>query len=538
MENLKSVWPPVKTGLTIILTLTFFVVLGWNLEIGHDFEQARASLGPNHYGMGMAQSLAQLIVENELAGDVLNAFPGANAPLLSTTIVGADDHRPEWPLLSLVVIPHDLYDAATGIMSNALQRGRAWERTGQVSYFEDGVEILSGRVGVRMHGGDSRRALGNTPMFRLYFRDRYRPDPNRPSVLHGAGREAAARWVIRHPPHTNFYANAFAFEIARRNGALTPAFQPVRFFLNGDYSGDYLLTEQVNRAGWGRSYFGHDDYLLYVYRDAGDAHEESATAYLELQRWANDPDVDMTLEEASRRIDMENFSRHLLTFAFAGERDPYQGAAFRNERIPGSRWQWLHYDLDQSFTRNETLPPEIDWQKPGFELFTSYLTGERGTDIRAVLFRRLILDPVFRDYFTDLVLGLLNHSIDQAFLQDLVGRYAYTGGPRRNFSNIDLAEFLRRRPAWVVRDLEAVVGAGPIHEVTVESAEHTAIEVDGHAKGDGGYRGWYRDGQAIELSFTGEPDGFSHWLVNGEAIEGRQLILAITAPTTIVPVDN
>ena len=112
-----------------------------------------------------------------------------------------------------------------------------------------------------------------------------------------------------------------------------------------------------------------------------------------------------------------------------------------------------------------------------------------------MLFRRLIQDPTFRDYFTDLVLGLLHHSIDAEFLQGLLERYAYTGVPSGNFNNIDLVEFMRRRPAWVVRDLESVVGAGPIYEVAVESAEHVAIE-------------------------------------------GRQLILPITAPTTIIPVYN
>ena len=443
----------------------------------------------------MAESLLQLIVESELESDILSTFPGAKAALLSSMIVGANDHRPEWPLLSLVVTPHDLYDAASGIIANPLQRGRAWERTGQVSYFENGVEILSGRVDVRMHGGDQRRANDDTPMFRLYFRNRYGADPNRPSVLHGPGREAAARWVIRHTPHTNFYGNVFAFEIARRNGALAPAFKPVCFFLNGEHIGNYLLIEQINRVGWGRSHFEHDDYLLWGYRDAGDVDDEIVTAYRELQRWANDPRVDMTLEEASRHIDMENFSRHLLTFAFAGERDPYQGAAFRDERTPGSKWQWLHYDLDQSFVRDSSEPAEIDRRKPGFRLFTDYLTGERGSDIRAVLFRRLIQDPTFRDYFTDLVLGLLHHSIDAEFLQGLLERYAYTGVPSGNFNNIDLVEFMRRRPAWVVRDLESVVGAGPIYEVAVESAEHVAIE-------------------------------------------GRQLILPITAPTTIIPVYN
>ena len=437
--------------------------------------------------------------------------------------------------MSLVVAEPDLNDPDDGILANPLERGRNWERTGQVSYFEDGELVLSSRVGVRLHGGDARRANRREQMFRLYFRDRYRVDPNRPLVLHTPDGEPARRWIIRLPPHENFYSNVFALEIARQNGALTPQFKPVRFYLNGEYRSNYLLIEQINREGWGRSYFGHDDYLLYVYRDAGAPHQESLSAYQDLQRWAHDPEVDMTLEEASRRIDVDNFARHLMTFAFAGESDPYQGAAFRDVTEPDSKWTWLHYDLDHSFAKDATAPPVVDVRKPAFRLFTGASTGERGNDVRAVLFNRLILDPEFLDYFGDLMLRLLNHHIDRRFLTELLDRYAYTSDPPGSFSGVNMARFMRRRPAFIVRDLQTTLGIGPIHSVTLDLGGSGMMLVDGYEKHDQ-YRGWYRDRQKITVELNSGRDLFSHWLVNGKVVEMPRLELPITGETTIKPV--
>ncbi len=240
----------------------------------------------------------------------------------------------------------------------------------------------------------------------------------------------------------------------------------------------------------------------------------------------------MTLEEASRHIDADNFSRHLMTFAFAGERDPYQGAAFRDATEPDSKWTWLHYDLDHSFAKNDTAPPVVDVRKPAFGLFTGASTGERGNDIRAVLFNRLILDPEFLDYFGDLMLRLLNHHIDRRFLNKLLDRYAHTSDPPGSFSSVDLALFMRRRPAFIVRDLQTTLGIRPIHRVSLDLGQPGAMVVDGYEKHDR-YRGWYRDGQKITVELNSRRRLFSHWLVNGEVIEKPELELPITRDTTI-----
>ena len=50
------------------------------------------------------------------------------------------------------------------------------------------------------------------------------------------------------------------------------------------------------------------------------------------------------------------------------------------------------------------------------------------------------------------------------------------------------------------------------------------------------YRGWYRDGQTVTIELRSWRRRFSHWLVNGEVVEGERLEVRITGETTITPV--
>ena len=62
-----------------------------------------------------------------------------------------------------------------------------------------------------------------------------------------------------------------------------------------------------------------------------------------------------------------------------------------------------------------------------------------------------------------------------------------------------------------------------------------AFVVDGYEKHDR-YRGWYRDGQTVTIELRSWRRRFSHWLVNGEVVEGERLEVRITGETTITPV--
>ena len=65
----------------------------------------------------------------------------APEPLASTLVIRPEHVVGGIPILSVVVDRGDLLDPERGIIANALERGRKWERPAQVSYFEGTAKL-------------------------------------------------------------------------------------------------------------------------------------------------------------------------------------------------------------------------------------------------------------------------------------------------------------------------------------------------------------------------------------------------------------
>ena len=81
----------------------------------------------------------------------------------------------EWyevPVISLVSDPVHLYSEETGIITNAQEKGREWERPAHFEYFlPEGTREISMNVGIRINGAYSRRF--EMKSFRIYARSEY-----------------------------------------------------------------------------------------------------------------------------------------------------------------------------------------------------------------------------------------------------------------------------------------------------------------------------------------------------------------------------
>ena len=142
-----------------------------------------------------------------------------------------------------------------------------WEREGSVSYFEDGqaaVCVGRGRAHSRWQQPDQRAAAGVSPVFpsestgRASFRracsSARTAQPIRRLVIHDDVRRER-RSVDWH------FVNPLAYDIARAVGAVAPETKPVRFFLNGEYYGPFVLTERFDERYFA-AHWGYDDVLL------------------------------------------------------------------------------------------------------------------------------------------------------------------------------------------------------------------------------------------------------------------------------------
>lgn len=509
-------------GLGVLL-----LALVGGMELTPSFESSRQALrddfGPEGGAKGRSVLLLQQLGMSASAGWVLRA---SDAP--SSTAVPDTFLRPGQWLVSVAIPEESLNDPKRGILTNPLGRGREWERVGWVSVYEGHRLAFATRVGLRLQGGVGRDP---GPRGREAFRGVFRPSYGLPHLPPGGPIAAAARppdrFVIRRPQGMP-QAQTIAFEIARRIGAIAPSAEPVRFVMNGSLRPQtYEISEHVSPEGWGRSFFGHEDFRFYKFRGA--TSPADVAAYRALRDWVTTAPAPLRLEQVAEKMDMDNFVRHIFTIMYCGTNDWAQGGAVLNLRSTQPRWFWVHWDLDLSFRRGPT-----PWRQPSVGLFTAPSRPNEQSDLRARLFRRLVReDRQFVRYFTDRVSQMLNHSLTDEYLQDLVRRNELRSVQPIPFNGFDLSTFFERRNDQVFNSVATVLRQPRPHVVDVQAPSDVRLDVDGHEYLSQ-YRGRYFDGQSVTvraLGRDGKPRGL--WSVNGRAVVEDGLKVLVDRHTVI-----
>jgi hypothetical protein len=232
------------------------------------------------------------------------------------------------------------------------------------------------------------------------------------------------------------------------------------------------------------------------------------------------------MERVAKTIDLDNFSRHVFSWAFNGTTDACQGVGILNPKDPGSRLRWINWDMDHSFYDLKAEIQELDrpnWMQEGMGL----INDPDGSCDRQVLFARLIResDP-YRRYFSALVTETLNHRLTEEFLLGRVGYYRRMlqefGLPHREYSAM-LEEFMRHRAEFLRGEMMKEFQLDGPFSCRVPVAAGLPLLIDGY-KYDTRYTGRYFKGQKIVLEPAGSVGNiFSHWLVDGKKVTGPRL---------------
>ena len=209
-----------------------------------------------------------------------------------------------------------------------------------MSYFDTGKLQFATGVGVRIHGGSSRHVAPRNA-FRLYFRRKYglrelprglvfspEAQPIRRLIIHDDfRREWGVHW---------YFVNPLAYDIARKIGAIAPETKPVRFFVNGEYYGPFVLTERFDERYFA-AHFGYDDVLL------------SQDEMNNLWDWVARTRP-LTMKAVSQHVNIDNLTQWFLAVLFCATRDAYQGPGqFLDQTNEVGGWFWVNWDMDQSF---------------------------------------------------------------------------------------------------------------------------------------------------------------------------------------------
>lgn len=447
------------------------------------------------------------------------------ADMPSTRAVPPRDLAAGYPVMSVVVDRDDLFDPERGLLVHPMERGGEWERFAYASFFDRGQLLFASGAGLRVHGGRSRVG-SEKKSFSLRFRRRYGETGVPSALFFGQPASALERLIvhndIRHDRTTRpwHFMNPLAYEIAAKIGSITARTLPVRFVLNGESQGVYVLTEPIDPAFF-EARFGHRDF-----------HIEHSESSVRLRHWSVST-TPFTMATASARVDLENLTRWVISILFCGTTDIWQGTLAEDLRSPQEQWFWVTWDMDHSFMDLYQRAP-VPWKIDTF----SSLLGK--PDARSRIFGRLLQeDPNYRAYFIEKVSDALNHRITPGFLSARLNHYRIVAGkydlPEQEF--LDITErFLMERPAHVRSLVQQYLDAGEVYEVAVRTAPGVALVVDGYQK-DSAYTGHYFAGSTISVTIPpGARARFEGWTVAGDPVEGSNpdLTLRVDAPVEIV----
>jgi formylglycine-generating enzyme required for sulfatase activity len=480
--------------------------------------------GPGRAGLVTALACASALVVLGAVVERVDPFPRLRfaiqrdaRDLQSTKAVDPREIVRGYPTASLSMAPATLQE----LLDHKHEHGRAWERPAFFSYFDGGQARFGANVGVRIHGGGSR-ITSPRQSFRIFLRRDYgltrAPEgvlldrsshPLRRLVLHNDVRRGRDRvsWHL---------VNPLAYDFARRVGCITPETRPVRFFLNGELQGLYVLTEHFD-----------DEYF--------EAHMPGRRismpiAAMEALRERIDTMHPLTMAAAGELLDLENVTRWFLAVLFSATRDAYQGPGqFLDEGRQRAPWFWVTWDLDESFR---------DWDLDSFHYLLDPVggrpRGRRDSEPRATVLTRLIAgDAEYRSYLAERIDDMLNHQLAPAFVAERASHYeeiAAAYGARLEYVP-RLRMFLDKRPAFVRLIAEQWLNTPPSVAVSIRRAGGGPLVVDGF-DAPSTYRGAYFPGRQLIVRL---PEGVpSIWYINGErAADGAELRVTADRPLAI-----
>ena len=465
---------------------------------------------------GLAGGLA---VVERLAGLPSSTWPVETVPRISAavSVLPASEISSGHPVLSLVMDPADLQDPERGILANVLEHGRDWERPGTVAYFDDGQLRFATGVGVRIHGGGSRKSSPRQG-FRLYFRREYGARQVPPNVLFGPDAQPIRHLIVHNDVRDDrHFANPLAYDIAREAGAITAETSPVRFFLNGEFYGVFVLTERFD-AQYFEAHWGHDRI---------DWTDEQMQSFWE---WST-RHRPMTMADVEQKADVDGLARWFLATAFTATRDAYQGPGqyLDSSRTP-PRWFWVNWDMDGSFRAFD-----LDSYADLLNRVDEPQRGRSHTEPRSNLLSTLFAeDEGFRLRYKRLFVATMNHHLTPEFLErrlDYYRRASQQLGVTETRYLREYREFLERRPAFFRRLTESWLNTDASQPMTLAMPPGESVTIDGEVARNG-FQGLYFPDLEIDLQANGAT--FDHWEVNG-ATQGsdRTLRLRVERPTAV-----
>ncbi len=283
--------------------------------------------------------------------------------------------RSNLPIVSIVTDSKNLYDSKTGIYTEGdpnneysinpgtdclpdkkLNYVMDWARPANFEYFVDDKQILSHEVDIAVMGGCSRQY--DTKSLKIKAGDRmgYKNGKLKYKFFADKECEEYKSLQLRNGGNGHLHSNircrdGFMQNIAKNMGVDYQAYQPVAFYLNGEYRGLMGLRERTNKA-FVETNYGLDskdiDVIEITNKKGVVATCGTLDAYQNLVNFLsqNDPNASDYYEKASKMMDMDEYINYQVFEQFIVNTDwPANNCKIWRERNNG-RFRWISFDTD------------------------------------------------------------------------------------------------------------------------------------------------------------------------------------------------
>lgn len=257
------------------------------------------------------------------------------------------------PIVSMVTDNMFLYDDKIGIYSNNVYRNDSvnfkynWRRPVNVEYFDiEGKEVINQLCETRIHGGGSRQfplksmvCYSNKRFGEKRFKYEFFPTV-RPGI------KEQKSFILRNSGSDFVYLymrDAIIQGLVQKYMKLDyQAYQPVAFYINGEYKGLMYLMERSTEDNIETNY-GIEDF-------------DMIENWVELKRgdWSNFKEFEAfyseeghTFEEYEQWMDVEEYCDYMIMELFFANRDfPNNNIVMWRPRTAGGKWRWIVKDMD------------------------------------------------------------------------------------------------------------------------------------------------------------------------------------------------
>ncbi|MDO6721294.1 CotH kinase family protein [Psychrosphaera sp. 1_MG-2023] len=488
-----------------------------------------------------------------------NAIP---SPTSTRVFLPNKDHV--LPIISLVTEDKNLWDHHNGMYVSGPNANsilpffnsnfwQDWEKPMHFSmYGRDNNLLVEIDLGAKIFGGWSR--ANEQRSFSLFARGRYGEKEIEGTFFDDLPYDKFQSLVLRNSGQDwlkTMFKDIATTRLMAGSSIDVQAAQPSLVYLNGAFWGLYNLREKVNEHFLASKHDLNPDQIDIVEANGVLVHGDNRD-FKNLMAFvaSNNLNNDDNYAYVDSKIDIDNFMRYQIAQIYFDNHD-WPGNNIKMWRPKNGKWHWILYDTDFSFNNFPS------WHEQNSFDSLSFATTEYGPDWpnppwSTLLLRSLLTNESFKHRFINQFSDDLNSRFEPTAVSQHIANLAahieseipaqfqrWTGSSSTQPWHSEVAimqEFAMLRPGYMRTHIKNYFALNQDYALTIDNnlPNKAMIQLNSIELNDASWQGRYFS--SIPIQFEAKPQDsvvFSHWLVNGQKMEGAKVQITLSSNTSV-----